>query len=84
MKKKLGFYAKICNIFYFNSTNVSYFFFGVGVTMFLLNLIGIVHAIKMVATFGAIVYIPTLGYYVSTLSSIFLMTYSFYNLFEGK
>lgn len=68
---------KIKKGFPFNKQTVGYFFLGIGFTMFLLNIITIV-------TFSSIqnIEIPLNGYYISVISSIILMTYSIYNIYD--
>jgi len=67
--------------FSFNKAEMGYFFFGVGITMFLLNLITVVQAIKLIGALNLSVTIPMAGYYISLVSSVILMTYSLYNIY---
>jgi len=68
-------------IFNWTRKNAGFFFFGVGVTMFLLNLITVVNAINLIAALNLNVQIPMSGYYISLVSSVILMTYSLYNIY---
>ena len=68
-------------IFNWNKRNAGFFFFGVGVTMFLLNLITVVNAINLIASLNLNVQIPMSGYYISLITSVILMTYSLYNIY---
>ena len=72
------------NIFKFNKVNMGYFFFGVGVTMFILNMISIMEFINFVNAHNLTNVIPYDGFYVSLVSSLILMTYSLYNVFTDK
>lgn len=82
--KKSSFYDKINDSIYFNRLNTSYFFFGIGITMFLLNLLGIMQIINYLNIYGNLIYFPMIEYYVSMISSIFLIIYSYYNVLESS
>lgn len=73
-------FEKIKKGFPFNKQTVGYFFLGIGFTMFLLNIITIVNFSNMVSFSN--VTIPLTGYYISVISSIILMTYSIYNIYD--
>ena len=62
--------------------NFGFFFFGVGATMFFINLITVINAINLIATLNVNVQIPMAGYYTSLICSVILMTYSLYNIYN--
>ena len=78
MKKRLS------KIIPWDRKTVGFFFFGVGVTMFILNLTAVINAINLIANYGVNVKIPLGGYYTSLISSVLLMTYSLYNIYIDK
>lgn len=61
---------------------ISFFFLGVGLTMFLLNVITIVNFLVLINALDYQVNVSLNGYYVSIISSVVLTTYSIYNLLE--
>lgn len=73
--------SKLQQWFPFEKESVGLFFLGVGVTMFLLNLITIINAVPYMAEMSAYGGYPLAGYYISIISSILLMTYSLYNVY---
>jgi len=74
--KRLGFFHGL------DKKAMGYFFFGVGVTMFILNLTSIIQFIDFITRSQIENVVPMTGYYVSTVSSVILMTYSLYNIYE--
>jgi len=65
--------------FTFDKKTIGYFFLGVGFTMFILNVITIVNFLKF-----SQINLPLTGYYISIVCSIFLMTYSVYNIYDNN
>lgn len=63
--------------FKLNKQVIGYFFLGVGLTMFLVNIVSIISFLNI-----AQIRLPLTGYYISIISSIFLMTYSVYNIYD--
>lgn len=78
MKKILKHYK------FLDHEKINYFFFGVGITMFLLNVITIINFVIIFKLSGNFVDFALGGYYVSILSSIVLTTYSAYNFLHEK
>lgn len=69
-------------LFPFKSETIGLFFLGVGITMFILNLITILNALPYLGyikeTYKGF---PLSGYYISMISSIILIGYSLYNIY---
>ena len=72
---------KFIKEFTLNKRSMGFFFFGVGITMFILNLTTVINAINLISTLNYDVRIPLTGYYISLVSSVVLMTYSLYNIY---
>ena len=72
-------FEKILESFTFDKKTIGYFFLGVGFTMFILNVVTIVNFMKFEE-----INIPLTGYYISIICSIFLMTYSVYNIYDNN
>lgn len=66
----------------FDRQKVSLIFLGVGITMFLLNMLSIITLLPYLEYLvqNSIAHTLT-GYYISVISSIILIVYSMYNLF---
>lgn len=67
--------------FSFSKKDVSLFFLGAGLTLFLLNISAAISILPYIEVLKGHTNYPLLGYYVSILSSIFLMTYASYILY---
>ena len=65
--------------FIWDNRTIGTFFLGVGFVMFVLN----ITSILQITQYTIIPY-PMTGYYVSVLSSIFLMSYSLYNIYSNN
>ncbi|MCA9459816.1 MAG: hypothetical protein KC550_04680 [Nanoarchaeota archaeon] len=76
MAKKKSLIEKIDEEFLWDRKTVGYFFLGVGLTMFIINITLILSVMKIWSS-GY----PMSGYYISIISSIILMTYSLYNIY---
>ncbi len=72
---------KFIKEFSLNRKSMGFFFFGVGITMFILNLTTVINAINLISTLNYSIRIPLEGYYISLVSSVILMTYSLYNIY---
>lgn len=72
---------KMNEIFTWDRKTMGYFFFGVGITMFTLNLTTVINAINLISRLNLDIQIPMGGYYISLVSSVILMTYSLYNIY---
>lgn len=81
MVKKKSFKEKLEKIFNWNRESIGLFFLGVGLTMFIVNITAILNILPYLSLLSTYVEYPLLGYYVSVLSSIILMTYSLYNMY---
>ncbi|MDA3856562.1 MAG: hypothetical protein PF569_09985 [Candidatus Woesearchaeota archaeon] len=68
---------KLDDEFPWNKKTIGHFFLGVGFIMFVLNTTTILNLIQIEE-----IAIPMIGYYTSTLSSLFLMGYSLYNIYS--
>jgi len=66
--------------FVWDYKTIGTFFLGVGFIMFILNITTIFNLMH----YNPPLTIPMNGYYTSTLSSIFLMGYSLYNIYKSK
>lgn len=70
---------RIDDNFIWDHRTIGTFFLGIGFVMFVLNITSILQIIQ----YNVIPY-PMTGYYVSVLSSIFLMAYSLFNIYKVK
>ena len=64
--------------FIFDKKTIGLFFLGVGFNMFLLNIVTIFNFLSLIKN-GSY---PLTGYYISIVSSIILMAYSIYNIYD--
>jgi len=76
VKSKKGFWGNLDQVLKVNRKNISFFFLGVGLIMFIVNIITILNFIKYTS-----VEFPMTNYYASVGSSLFLMLYSLYNFY---
>ncbi|MCA9497208.1 MAG: hypothetical protein KC589_09765 [Nanoarchaeota archaeon] len=76
MAKKRTLMERIDEEFLWDRKTVGYFFLGVGLTMFIIN-ITLILSVMQVWSSGY----PMSGYYISIISSVILMTYSLYNIY---
>ena len=70
--------------FSFTKNEIGLFFLGVGLTMFLLNIASMINSIQAIIEAGKVVKYPFMGFYISLLSSMLLMIYSLYNIYEQE
>jgi hypothetical protein len=70
-------FKRLDDNFIWDHKTIGTFFLGVGFIMFVLNITSIIQVINIE---GA--YYPMSGYYISVLSSMFLMGYSLYNIYK--
>lgn len=75
-KKKTTVFQKLDNSFLWDNKTIGHFFLGAGLILFILNVSSILNFIQY-----ANVGFPMEGFYASTLSSLFLMGYSLYNIY---
>lgn len=68
---------RIDDKFIWDYRTIGTFFLGVGFVMFVLNITSILQIMQY-----TVIPYPMTGYYVSVLSSIFLMGYSLYNIYK--
>jgi len=61
---------------FWSRKSLAHFFLGVGFILFILNITSI---LNILVTFGF--FYPLVGYYTSTVASLFLMIYSIYNIY---
>ncbi|USN44883.1 MAG: hypothetical protein H6500_03510 [Candidatus Woesearchaeota archaeon] len=62
--------------------NIGLFFLGVGMTMFLVNITTMLTVAPYLKLLNVgLASLPLAGYYISVLSSVFLMGYSLYNIY---
>lgn len=81
MVQKKSKLEKIKKVFSWDRESIGLFFLGVGLTMFIVNITAILNILPFLPMLSTYVEYPLLGYYVSILSSIILMTYSLYNMY---
>lgn len=77
MKQKKGFITSLDERLGWDKKNIGLFFLGIGLIMFILN---ITTMLEIIIRYD--ITIPMSGYYVSILSSVFLMAYSLYNIYS--
>ena len=76
VKKQKSFLHKIDDILSFNKRSIGFFFLGIGLIMFILNVTTILNFIQYTN-----IEFPMTNYYTSVASSLFLMLYSLYNIY---
>lgn len=76
-KKNKSFTEKLDEYFIWDNKTIGHFFLGAGLVLFILNVSSILNFIQY-ANIG----FPMEGFYASTLSSLFLMGYSLYNIYS--
>lgn len=81
MKKKQSFYDKCQNYFENDRESIAFFFLGVGLTMFIVNVTAIINLMPFIHLLSNNIEYPLLSYYISLTSSIVLMAYSLYNIY---
>lgn len=65
----------------FDRKKIGLIFLGVGITMFLMNMLTIISLLPYIEMIRTIYGNALTGYYVSVISSIILIVYSMYNIF---
>lgn len=60
------------------------FFFGFGLAIFTINIAAMISLLPHIKRAGIPLGEPLLGYYISLLSSLFIMSFALYNYFKGK
>jgi len=75
-KNKKGFLNNLDDILKLNRKNIAFFFLGIGLIMFILNITTILNFIQYTN-----IEFPMQNYYTSVTSSLFLMGYSLYNVY---
>ena len=83
MKKKDNINTKLKKYFYLDNRTIGFFFLGVGITIFMLSLIIVETTIKLIVKYHSNVQISTGNFYLTIISSIIIMLYSLYNIYEG-
>jgi len=68
---------KIEDLFHWNKHTVGHFFLGVGLTIFILNIIVFINISQYYVGNDLMI-----SYYLSIISSIVLMCYALYNIYE--
>jgi hypothetical protein len=76
-KKNKSMIQKLDESFLWDNRTIGHFFLGAGLILFILNVSSILNFIQY-----AKVGFPMEGFYASTLSSLFLMGYSLYNIYS--
>jgi hypothetical protein len=65
------------DLFFWDKKTIGHFFLGAGLILFILNISSIINFMSYTS-----VGFPMEGFYASTLSSLFLMSYSLYNIYS--
>ncbi len=79
VKKHIHLLKRLDDNFIWDYRTIGTFFLGIGFIMFVLNVTSILQFMNI----GIFLY-PMTGYYVSILSSMFLMSYSLYNIYKEE
>ncbi len=70
--------------FAFTKRETALFFLGIGLALFILNMVSMLNMLDYLVEIKNQVSQPFLGFYVSTLASVILMAYSLFNMHEEK
>ena len=76
-RKKKHVCEKLSKHFVWDNQTIGHFFLGAGLILFILNIVSIVNFMPYIG-----IGFPMEGFYASTLSSLFLMGYSLFNIYS--
>ncbi len=67
--------------FHFTRQQAGLFFLGVGLTLFILNMVSMINMLDLILAVKDRVQYPFLGFWISTFASLILMGYSAMNIY---
>jgi hypothetical protein len=70
--------------FTFSKHHAGLFFLGVGLTLFILNIVSMLNMLELIILAGDRLQYPFLGFWISTFASLILMGYSIMNIFDTE
>lgn len=70
--------------FHFTKQHSGLFFLGVGLTLFLLNMVSMLNMLEFILLVKDQLTYPFLGFWISTIASLILMGYSIMNIYDHE
>ncbi|MEC8220781.1 MAG: hypothetical protein VX028_01805 [Nanoarchaeota archaeon] len=84
MTKKKVIHTVHENHFNFTRQQAGLFFLGVGLTLFILNMVSMINMLELILAVKDQVQYPFLGFWISTFASLILMGYSAMNIYNNE